>query len=331
LFGAAIEKQTGRLGRRLAAARGSVSDHLYLDLNHDPDRAILVVGSGRSGTTWLAELLSRQLRARLVFEPFHPHWSPARDRLRLFVAPEESDAGFRQAAAEILAGRLRSGRLEQAPPIRFPRSRIVKDIHVMNALPWFRRQFPRLPLVLIIRHPLAVALSRVRSGAQDGTFAGLAPYLGTAKGQAEAGASPVARWLPTYNRFRADREPLVQCVAEWCIENTYPAAVADAYGIKLCFYEDLVLDPHGVLADLTAELGVTGGGHTADPARPSSTDWFARAASARTGAARERLLVEWQEQVAPATTARCLAVLDEFGLTHLYDDGAIPVASRNRQ
>jgi len=331
LFGAAIDKQTGRLGRRLAAARGSVSDHLYLDLNHDPDRAILVVGSGRSGTTWLAELLSRRLRARLVFEPFHPHWSPARDRLRLFVAPDEGDAGFRQAAEEVLAGRLRSGRLEHTPPTRLPRSRVVKDIHVMNALPWFRRQFPHLPLVLIVRHPLAVALSRLRSGAQDGTFAGLATYLATPKGQAEAGASPVARWLPTYNRIRADPEPLVQCVAEWCIENTYPAAVADAYDIKLCHYEDLVLDPHGVLAGLTGELDRADGGRTADPSRPSSTDWFARAASARTGDARERLLVEWQEQVDPATTARCVAVLEEFGLTHLYDGDAMPVASRSRQ
>ena len=45
--------------------------HLYTDRNRDPNASILIAGSARSGTTWLADIIAQATSARIVFEPFH--------------------------------------------------------------------------------------------------------------------------------------------------------------------------------------------------------------------------------------------------------------------
>jgi hypothetical protein len=322
--------------RRLVRTAQYIDRRLYFDLNHDLGATVLVVGSGRSGTTWLAELLARQLKRRPVFEPFHPRDSPIQHSLRLFPSPADSNVHFAQAAKSVLTGRVRSRKLETSRSVRFPRGHVVKDIHALNAVPWFRTHFPCVPIILILRHPIATAASRLRIDTQwpDRTFYGLARYLATTMGRAEAEANSesLGLALEAYDRFSSDlEEPLVRYVAEWCIENACAVAAANDFGVNLCFYENLVLDPRGVFRELISELGLAATvSQRLDPTRPSSMDVFARAASARYSESRYSLLGEWQKAVAPSTIARCISVLEEFGMADLYDAQPTPRATSNR-
>lgn len=323
--------------RRLVRKAQYIDRRLYFDLNHNLGATVLIVGSGRSGTTWLAELLARQLKRRLVFEPFHPRDGAIQHSLRLFPSPADSNVHFAQAAKAVLTGRVRSREPDISRSVRFSRGHIVKDIHALNAVPWFRTYFPCVPVILILRHPIATAASRSRWDTQrpDRTFYGLARFLATTKGRAEAEASSesLGLALETYDRFSSDlEEPLVRYVAEWCIENACAVAAANDFGIKLCFYEHLVLDPRGVFRDLTSELGLAATvSQRLDPTRPSSMDVFARAASARDNESRYSLLGDWQQEVTPSVTARCIRVLEEFGMAHLYDAQPTPRATRTSQ
>jgi len=191
----------GRLERRAAVLRRE----LFLELDHDPSRATLVLGSGRGGTTWLAEALARQRRSRLVFEPFHPIWGPLGEELRLFLAPGAAAPELERAVDRLLAGRVRSGHVDQVPTARLSHGRVLKDIHATNLLPWLRARHPALPIVYVLRHPIATSLSRRGSS----VFSGLGPYLATPRGRADAEDSPVAAWLPLYDRYRGHAEPLV--------------------------------------------------------------------------------------------------------------------------
>jgi len=213
---------------------------------------------------------------------------------------------------------------------RLARSRIVKDVHAANLLPWFRGAYPTVPVVFVLRHPIAASLSRLRSG----SFYGLGDHLATAAGRADAEASPVASWLPLYDRRRADPEPLVRLVAEWCLENAYPLSRIDDAGAALAFYETIVTDPAAELTRLgehcRSALGPARNRLAAsDVRRPSAMDWFGSAAAARDSDQWTQMLSRWRDEVPPATVERCLGVLSEFGLDRFYDDGPLPLSARS--
>lgn len=312
---------------RIASKARILRRELFLDLHRDPSRAALVLGSGRGGTTWLAESIAAQFGSRLLFEPFHPVLGPEHKWMRLFIGPGDEDPAVEAAAERVLSGRVRSVHVDQVLCTRLPRGRVVKDVHASNLLPWFRVRYPSLPVVFVVRNPIATSLSRLRSG----TFYGLGAYLKIPAGRRDAENSPVAEWLPLYDKHRASKEPLVRLVAEWCIENAYPLSRIEDAGAVLAFYETVVLDPLAEIAGL-AELcrGALGSGARAplaiaDVRKPSAMDWFGTAAGARRGGDWRQRLGRWTTEVEPGLVERCREVLAEFGLDGLYRGGPLPL------
>jgi hypothetical protein len=307
------------LARRLRGLNGAA----FLERNRDPGHAALVLGSGRSGTTWLAEALARSTRSRLIFEPFHPIWTPGPEQLHLFLAPQDVGPDMQALVERTLSGRTRKRPLGQIVITRLPRSRIVKDIHSGNLLPWYRVRFPQVPVVFAVRHPIATACSRLRHG----DFYGLARYLETKRGRHEAEDSPVAAWLPAYDEHREDPDELVRGVAEWCIENAYPLRY-DAEGAMLVFYEWAVREPAAQLARLAEFCApAIGGGEGFDLEalrRPSAKDFFGTATVADRTRDWDRLLSRWTEDLSAQKTRRCLRVLEDFGLDGFYGEEPLP-------
>lgn len=311
---------------RIAAGVRVRRRELFLETNHDIARTALVLGSGRSGTTWIAEALARRYGSRLMFEPFHPRLGALAAEPRL-LAPPAADEPAAAAIRRVLAGRARGVHIDQLPVARLPRSRVVKDVHASNLLPWFRAAYPAMPVVYVVRHPVAASLSRLESG----VFYGLGDYLETPGGRAEAERSPAARWLPLYDRWRSDAEPLVRLVAEWCIENAYPLGELERAGAEPAFYERIVADPVAELERLgercVPALGAAATPPSAEEARrPSAMDWRGGAAAARRSGEWQRHLERWTGEVPEALAGRCREVVAEFGLDRLYEGGALPAA-----
>jgi hypothetical protein len=300
---------------------------LFLERNHDPARTALVLGSGRSGTTWLAEAIARRHRSRLLFEPFHPLLGAIGEGKRLFLDPAEHPLAFERPAERVLSGRARGAYIDGIRIARLPRGRVVKDVHASNLLPWLRASHPAIPVVYVVRHPIAASLSRLRSD----TFYGIGDYLATAAGRDDAEGSPAAAWLPLYDTHRDDPEPLVRLVAEWCIENAYPLSRGEDPGVALAFYENAVLDPASELARIgelcTGALGPSRElPEIGEMRAPSATDWQGTAAEAQRSGEWERLLGRWTDEVPQPVVRRCLEVLSEFGLEWLYGEGPLPAA-----
>jgi hypothetical protein len=299
----------------------------FLELNHDRARSALVLGSGRSGTTWLAEALARHSASRLVFEPFHPLWSPGADDLCLFLAPDDVNPEMASLAERALAGRLRKRQLDSITVTRLSRSRIVKDIHSTNLLPWYSRNYADVPLVFTVRHPIATAVSRQRFG----SFFGLAAYLETPAGRRDAERSPVAEWLPAYDEHRAHPDDLVRLVAEWCIENAYPLSWSSQGRVALVFYETAVLDPVPELTRLAefcaAALRPAGDADFGAESvrRPSAKDWFGTAADAVRTRDWDQVVRRWTAEVSVTTRKKCVEVLGDFGLDAFYGEDPMPL------
>jgi len=315
----------------VAERAGYLRKELFFERNRDPSHAALVLGSGRSGTTWLAEAIARQHRSRLLFEPFHPQLGTMGGDGRLFLDPAEHPPSFERSARRVLSGRVRGPYIDGVRVARLPRGRVVKDVHASNLLPWLRANYPGIPVVYVVRHPIAASLSRLRAD----TFYGVGDYLATPAGREDAEGSPVAAWLPLYDKCRGETEPLVRLVAEWCIENAYPLHHGDDPGVALVFYENAVLDPASELARIgglcAGVLGPVRAPAASDEVRaPSATDWRGTAAEARRSGDWEQRLSRWTNEVPGPVVERCSRVVSEFGLDWLYGDGPLPAAARGQ-
>lgn len=311
----------GGVAERVACLR----KELFLERSHDPSRAALVLGSGRSGTTWLAEAIARRHRSRLLFEPFHPRLGAMGQGARLFLDPAEHPPSFERSARRVLTGRARGPYIDGVLITRLPHGRVVKDVHASNLLPWLRANHPDVPAIHVVRHPIAASLSRLRAD----VFYGVGDYLETPAGREDAESSPTAAWLPLYDRFRGDPEPLVRLVAEWCIENAYPLSHRGDAGVALVFYERAVLDPASELSRIdglcASALGpARESAAIAEVRAPSATDWGGTAAEAHRSGSWEEHLSRWTSEVPAPVAERCSRVISAFGLDWLYGDGPLP-------
>ena len=231
--------------RRCIASRSA----LHVDLNADPRNSILVTSSGRSGSTWLAELVNYRNDYRMIFEPFRRDRSPIAKDLRfgLYLDPGARTAPEAAAIEAILRGRVRTPYSEQRNR-RIARRRVIKDIRTTNLIPWLRASLPDLRIVYLVRHPLAVARSWTRLGWRD--------YLEEFTAQ-PALMERLGEFRECIRETTGTGTPFERHVLRWCCENHIPFHDVSKDEIHVVFYEDLVRDAEAEVSRLFRYLGMT--------------------------------------------------------------------------
>jgi len=149
----------------IARRAGRLVPRVFVDADGDYRHAVLLVGSGRSGTSWVPEVINFDHRYRYMYEPFHSKHVPiARGWLpRQYLRPDDADAARLDLATRIFTGRLRNAYADAYNKCVVARQRLVKDTRLQLALGWIRRHFPEMPMIYLMRHPCAVVNSRSRS------------------------------------------------------------------------------------------------------------------------------------------------------------------------
>jgi hypothetical protein len=155
--------------------------------------------------------------------------------------------------------------------------RVVKDIRP-GLLPAVVSVGPDVPVVLVVRDPVAVARSRARLETSHGdwfrTEAALAELRSRAEGP-DTGLGRLARRAVAILDGPLGGRPLVDHVVLWCVENTIALAVADRPGRgAVVRYEELRADPDAGFARLADAIGLAGRS-LGDPSATSSTDFRA--------------------------------------------------------
>jgi hypothetical protein len=282
---------------------------------------LLLASSGRSGSTWLSEVLIEGLRCRYVFEPL------ARDHVRVarsvpwgrYADPADPDPALAAVMTPILQGRVRSKWSDVYNRARLPPHRHVKEIRATNMLPWLCARYPTMPTVYLLRHPVPAAWSA--------TELGWDPVLSEFLGQPALTDGPLAPYRDVITAAARDDSPFVRHVLRWCMENTVPVDMLAPGSVHVVFYEDLVVDPRGELRRLTAFLGRFPSGRwqigELEPAvfgRASVSNW--RRTRVKEGVGR---LSAWQDTVPPPLVERALTLVAAFGLDRLYGAGPTPL------
>lgn len=286
--------------QRLKLAPGRVLAGCYVDLGHRVRDTTLVVGTGRSGSTWVAEILNHRNEYRLVFEPFR---SDRVRKARLFrrghyIDPGEQDHPLAGKIDALLAGRVRSWWTDRQNRRRLATRRIVKEVRITNLLPWIRVRHPGLRIVYVARDPVAVARSWLELGWGDDLDELLSQeHLLERLAGSESVIGAVA----------ADGEPFERHVLRWCLENAITLRTHAELDVHLVVYDQLRADPEREVDRLFAYLGRDPTGAHASVRKPSATASFPRRRTVRVTEAQER---------------RARAIVSSFGLAGLVSDQA---------
>ncbi len=279
---------------------------LYVDLNREPRNSTFLAGSGRSGTTWLSDLINHRRDYRYIFEPFNPEKVSicGHFRSKQYLRPDDSREEFLGPARKILSGGLRNGWTDRFHRGFLTRRRLIKDIRANLLLGWMRANFPEMPIILLLRHPCAVVASRLRLGWNDN--------LAETMEQEDL----VADYLsPMEDAIRFARDDFERHLFLWCIDNYVPLTQFSPGEIHVAFYEDLLASPEEELQSLFAFLGRRVDERVYEqmerPSPLSSEDT-------------SRTLDGWRSSVSKARISRAGEILGLFGLDRIYGEDSMP-------
>lgn len=124
---------------------------------------VWLIGDGRSGTSWLADLINFDSSYQYLFEPVHPYRNPVMRDYGLFPFrhPDEQDVDLERVVKAIFSARVFTpdSRVAETQAL-CPEKLLVKDIFAHLMVKWAANKIDGLKIVVLVRHPFAVAVSK---------------------------------------------------------------------------------------------------------------------------------------------------------------------------
>ena len=211
-----------------------LSKFIFLD-NNNMNNTVLLVGTGRSGTTWVEDIINCDNDFRIMFEPFNTNYVGVLSewKHRQYIPVGEIDEKFKRPAEKILSGKIRNNWIDRFNEKFFAKRRLVKDIRIHACLNWVKEEFSQIPIVYLMRHPCAVAKSKEALK----WHSDLSHYTSQ--------ALLVHDFLSPFMGFIEEaKTPFQQHIVLWCIENYLVMKQFKEGEILVTFYEDLCLTPN---------------------------------------------------------------------------------------
>jgi hypothetical protein len=313
----ALQKYSWRELAQRASRRGlgPALVRLTADRKYDIAETLIVAGSPRSGTTWLAEVLSTLPRSAILFEPEHMLQVPEARRAGLdwHVMKQpgddwpEGDAYFDR----VLHGRIVTPWTVSHLPLSrafAPRRWIVKFVDANLMLGWLATRFPIRAPVLVLRHPCAVVGSQMRRGWQLDHAPRLAAFFGR---------------YPQFREYVASlQDPIEWSAAHWCMHTYAPLALPQPWPFLVTTYEQATREPEQEFGRLFEHWRIPMPADLlARTRRPSGTtdlgSEFRKSRNPDTG---------WRKALSTTQVQQILNVVRAFGLDFYTDDPQPDVA-----
>ena len=285
-----------------------------LECNSDYRNTVFVAGAGRSGTSWLAEILNYDNRYRYIFEPFQARYVHVARAFHygLYLRPTDANSIYLEPARQVMAGNVRHRWCDRYNKRLFARQRLIKEVRANLWLKWLRNHFPGIPMFLLMRHPFAVAASRrlldwpPRSRVFFMQEALLSDYPGD-----------------FWKEFKRADSPFERFIFDWAVQHYVPLQQFSPGDFHYVFYEDLCTRPEAVAHGIFAHLGRTPDDVVFDKLWvPSETS--RDGSPIRSHRTREELISAWRTQLTRAEIERGLEILAMFGLNRVYDEECMP-------
>ncbi len=289
------------------------------------NEVIWVISDGRSGSTWLSNLINYEKRFRYMFEPFHPHFINEMKSYNYFpyLNPNKDYAEFYNFAKKVFSGEFVHPRVDSGNHNLLFKGLLIKDVFSNLFAKWVDVRFPKVKKILLLRHPCAVAYSKEK----------LRHW----------------KWMTEPVEFLANREllndyltPFIDVIKSaktffekqiviWAVVNYVPLRQFKEGHIHLVFYENIYSDFESEINKLFAYVFDKQPNKQANfslndklfyqfnkPSKVSRKD--------KTASGSENVLENWRKHVGSNDIKRMLEILKEFGLDKIYSEDTMPNA-----
>ena len=321
------------LKQRLRPYYKKLRSSLIVDRNGDWRKSIFVSSGARTGSTWVSQLINYNNTYRYMYEPFislplgYPEVMRALpDNRIMYLRPDDRTAKYVTQAEHIISGRFRHPRTDQYNTRFIVDKRLVKEVQSNLWLKWLKTNFPQLPVILLLRHPIPTIRSRFaeyfnvpverRGDVDRDPAARTAHYRELAFGQQQL----VADHLEPLRAALEGAETVVeQRAVVWCIQNYVPLRQFARGEVYLTFYESFCVDPENEIRRIAAHLG-----ETIDDANLARFLARLRRPSANSKLKTEmldgwKMVSSWQKKTPEVDVRQTREVLKIFGLDRIYD------------
>jgi hypothetical protein len=294
--------------RPIRELRRRIFSRVFVDAAPPEEGNVLVFGSGRSGTTWIADLINHDMSFRFMFEPFHNRF------LRNLGLPsgmdhverDTQDPRLEDIVRRIMWGRIRDPWVDGHNRTGWCRRRLIKDVSICKGIGWLVDRFPQYRYICVVRNPIALIHSQRAMGWKTinciERYAGRISRLGIS---AEALTALV-------------RDEPSMMMVQWCLDLRMVLEAMQRHPVALFSYEALTEDREAQLSRLAALIpGVSVEAMRRGADRPSLTT---RKESAVITGNAEGEYERWRD----AYTGTAHDMMSLFGLPRLYDASMRP-------
>jgi hypothetical protein len=287
-----------------------VINSFYKSNQLEPSKNIVITGSPRSGTTWLAEILSKKKGSFMLFEP-----------LSLTGVKRVKEIGFdwRQHIPEdakwteaehyftdLLNGKhLTPWMLSHSDKNKLKDANyfILKFVRANLLLPWFIKNFkPQKLPIYIVRNPLSVVASQMSLDWKN-----TANHFEVSKSKfSNELYGPYANVL---GKINSTEEHLT---AKWCIENRYLLAHPNNNKNWIsCTYENLLMNPEIELKNIHKRLDMEFTTDVLTNIQSPSKSSYKDANSYET----EKIGLDiWKQKLSDEQKNNCLKIISQMGM-----------------
>jgi len=233
----------------------------------DINKTILLLGTPRSGTTWLMEIFRTLPSYVSLFEPINPIFFPESYEVGFRARPYLSN-DYKWPEGKKFLEKAFTGKNYTKVPLyqlspkmimnRFLGDKlIVKAIGLNRILPWIANNFKLRGIIFIIRHPCAVISSQLKTG-YCGYHLSHYPYSDIFPTKEHV--MQEAKEIPNIDESIIKRLEKIKTKEEilaaiWCLDNIIPLSYKRPYPWNFVVYEKIVTDGEKVVTKLFQEIG----------------------------------------------------------------------------
>lgn len=206
---------------------------------------------GRSGSTWLGDLINHKLQYKEIFEPFFP--GRVKEAIPFgyykYLSKDDIDDKLFRSARKLMRGTITNKWIESGNLKSKGNGVLIKDIRTNLMLSWIKMFFPEIKIVLLIRDPFEVAFSWVRLNWSKIPFEDRSDLDAILSQESLLKAFPqISTWTENYKSLTQ----FESVILEWCILNYVPLTqLKSTPGLLLVVkYSNLVNSPEEELERL---------------------------------------------------------------------------------
>ncbi|MCC5906832.1 MAG: sulfotransferase domain-containing protein [Balneolaceae bacterium] len=285
------------------------------------NEVIWLIGDGRSGTTWVFDLINHDKRFREMFEPFHPEFVGDTDSLipHQYIRQDDSNENLTDLATKIFSGMYTHPRVDSGNRSLLYKGLLIKDIFANLFSYWAVSQFPEVRPVLLIRNPFSVAISKSK---KKNWFWETEPL--NLLSQHTLHEDYLTPFEDMIRRVSSGKDYILNQILIWSIINYVPLRQFSPGSIHICFYENIYKEPVREIAKIYRFVR---GEH--DTSQLVIRNKIIERPSRVTG--RESNLLSgtspisaWKNELKHKEIDDGLKILQCFGFDNLYDNNSMP-------